>query len=57
MIAGITDSVTIEVQEPVEPSKPVLEVTGPEEEVPADAEDFTVTFVATHDKELAYLGD
>jgi hypothetical protein len=30
-------------------------VTGPDEEVSADAENFTVTFVATHDKELAYL--
>jgi hypothetical protein len=55
VIAGITDSVTIEVEKPVEPSKPVLEVTGPDEEVSADAENFTVTFVATHDKELAYL--
>jgi predicted ester cyclase len=55
VIAGITDSVTIEVEKPVEPSKPVLEVTGPDEEVPADAENFTVTFVATHDKGLAYL--
>ncbi len=38
-----------------EPSIPELTVTGPSEEVAGNAEDFTVTFVATHDKDLEYL--
>lgn len=54
VVAGITETVTVNVVAE-EPSVPELTVTGPGAEVAADAENFTVTFTATHDKDLAYL--
>ena len=54
VVADITETFTVNVQA-AEPSIPELTVTGPAEEVAGDAENFKVTFVATHDKELSYL--